>query len=46
MTDSCIVCECEPIGLRDYYLNQHTTEIVCRWCVEDLHKVKEILEKK
>ncbi len=41
MTDSCIVCECEPLYPEDVYVNKDKQELICRWCVDELYKLRE-----
>ena len=43
MTDSCIVCETEPIDDSDWYRCESIMEVVCPWCVKDMHNIKEIM---
>ena len=42
MTDSCIICECEPIDDTDWYRCDDTMEVVCPWCVRDFRKIRQI----
>ena len=39
MTESCIICETEPIDMSDWYRCPKTTEVVCPWCIEDIGKM-------
>jgi len=41
MTDSCIICECEPVDDSDWYRCEKTTEVVCPWCVVEFRKILE-----
>jgi len=43
MTDSCFICECEPIDDTDWYRCKASMEVICPWCVDDMIKKK--LEK-
>ncbi len=36
MTDSCIICECEPVDDSDWYRCEKTLEVVCPWCIKDI----------
>jgi len=44
MTDACIVCETEPIDDSDWYRCESTMEVVCPWCVKDMHNIKEMMK--
>ncbi len=41
MTDCCIVCETEAVDNADWYYCEKSTEFICPWCVEDIHKIRE-----
>lgn len=42
MTDSCLICQTEPIESDDWFLNPITLEVICPWCVKDMVTVKEL----
>lgn len=41
MTDSCIICQTEPIDDLDWYRCEKTTEVICPFCVDDMIKSRE-----
>lgn len=40
MSDSCYICQTEPVDDSDWYRCQKTMEVICPWCVEDLLKLR------
>jgi len=45
MTDSCLICECEPIEDSDWYRCKKTLEVICPWCVNDMIKIKGVFNE-
>jgi len=41
MSEHCMICECEPVDESDWYRCEATTEMVCPWCVIDMHNNKD-----
>lgn len=42
MTDSCLICQCEPIEPDGWFINPITLECICPWCIKDMETVKDL----
>ena len=47
MTDSCFICETEPIDPEGWYVCDSNKEVICPWCVTDMYEIrKRVLKSK